>query len=360
MVIFADVLVSHHGEGADVDKRSSRSSNPTLRQFATPTGTFRWAGLGHAKDAWRQDIREYRDTDSSSGSSYTRESSPATTSQSGASPKLPISSLSHTDTPTVTTLLESLQRTSIADVPSSPKARRSESPRPSSSPVDSSHQELNGESQDSHTRQSPDSIIPPRTIQSNTDLSKPTTIPRESSSRGRVPNYDKKAWEKYAEKKTDKEYTCQWSQHFPDRSQTCIYEALRPLMKRHVETVHLKYKTHCCKYCDRLFPQASIQVTFDDDTCSVVKIGHQQKANVEVHESSRHTKSKNNVCPYEKCGLRFNDPARLHRHKVEAHGYVPKETKRRKKNGAGAGASKPADYELVQPWPTEGKSPVGE
>ncbi|KAK0206536.1 hypothetical protein DFS33DRAFT_596658 [Desarmillaria ectypa] len=320
-----------------MDKPRSRFSNPTPRQFATPTGTFRWAGLGHAKDAWRQDIREYRDTDSSSGSSYTRESSPATTNHSGSSPKLPISSLSHTEAPAVANLLESLQRTNIDDMPSSPIARRSESPRPSSRPVDSSHQEFNDKSQGSHTRQSSDPIILPRTIQTNSDLSKPANIPRESSSRGRVPHYDKKAWEKYAEKKTDKEYTCRWSQHFPDRSLTCTYEALRPLMKRHVETVHLKYKTHSCKYCDRLFPQ---------------------KANVEVHESSRHTKIKNNVCPYEKCGLRFNDPARLHRHKVDAHGYVPKETKRRKKNGAGA--SRPTDYESVQSWLTEGKSPVGE
>lgn len=327
---------SHHDEGSDADKPKPNSA---LRQFATPTGTFRWAGLGHAKDAWRQDVREYRDTDSSSGSSYTRESSPATTSQSGASPKLSISSLCHTEAPTVTTLLESLQRTSIVDKPSSPVTHRSESPQPSSSP-ENSRQEGCVESQQSHTRQSPDPIVPsPRTIETNSDLSRSTSIPRESSSRGRVPNYDKKAWEKYAVKKADnvKEYTCQWSQHFPDRSLTCTYEALRPLMKRHVETVHLKYKTHSCKYCDRLFPQ---------------------KANVEVHESSRHTKSKNNVCPYEECGLRFNDPARLHRHKVEAHGYIPKETKRRKKNGTEVARS--ADYESVQPWPTEGKLPDGE
>ncbi|KAK0190962.1 hypothetical protein F5146DRAFT_577523 [Armillaria mellea] len=345
-------LSSSHDEGSDTDKPKP---NLTLRQFATPTGTFRWASLGHAKDAWRQDLREYRDTDSSSGSSYTRESSPATTSQSGASPKLPTSSLSNTEAPTVTTLLgissvclsSSLvarhlrlecRRTSIVDKPSSPATLRSESPRPSSSP-DNSRQE-DCESEQSHTRKSPDPIAPsPRTIETKSDLSRPTNIPRESSSRGRIPNYDKKAWEKYAVKKADnvKEYICQWSQQFPDRSLTCTYAALRPLMKRHVETVHLKYKTHSCKYCDRLFPQ---------------------KANVEVHESSRHTKSKNNVCPHEECGLRFNDPARLHRHKVEAHGYIPKETKRRKKNGAGVARS--ANYESVQPWPTEGKSPDGE
>ncbi|KAK0486945.1 hypothetical protein EDD18DRAFT_1360155 [Armillaria luteobubalina] len=328
-------LHSHHDEDNDTDKLKP---NLTLRQFATPTGTFRWASLGHAKDAWRQDLREYRDTDSSSGSSTTREPSPATTSQSGASPKLPVSSLSHTEALTVTTLLESLQRASIVDKPSSPMTPRSENPRPSSSP-DDSHQE-DCESQQSHIRKSRDPIVPsPRTIETKSDLSRPTNIPRESSSRGRIPNYDKKAWEKYAVKKIDnvKEYICQWSQQFPNRSLTCTYEALRPLMKRHVETVHLKYKTHSCKYCDRLFPQ---------------------KANVEVHESSRHTKSKNNVCPYEECGLRFNDPARLHRHKVEAHSYIPKETKRRKKNGAGVARS--ADYESVQPWPTEGKSPDGE
>ncbi|KAK0491007.1 hypothetical protein IW261DRAFT_56775 [Armillaria novae-zelandiae] len=318
-------LHRHHNEGNDADKPKP---NLTLRQFATPTGTFRWASLGHAKDAWRQDLREYRDTDSSSGSSYTRESSPATTSQSGVSPKLPISSLSHTEAPTVTTLLESLQRTTIVDKPSSPLTPRSENPLPSSSP-DSSRQE-DCESQRSHSRKSPDPIVPsPRTIETNSDLSRPTNIPRESSSRGRIPNYDKKAWEKYAVKKADnvKEYICQWSQQFPDRSLTCTYEALRPLMKRHVETVHLKYKTHSCKYCDRLFPQ---------------------KANVEVHESSRHTKSKNNVCPYEECGLLFNDPARLHRHKVEIHGYIPKETKRRKKHGAGVARSADCD-DSVQP-----------
>ncbi|KAG7449233.1 uncharacterized protein BT62DRAFT_671553 [Guyanagaster necrorhizus] len=323
-------------ERGDMDKPTSRSSSPTLRQFATPTGTFRWAGLGHAKDAWRQVFREYRDTDSSSGSSYTRESSPATTIQSGASPKLPISSLSHAEAPAVATLLEPLEWTSLADNPSSLMAPRSESPRLSSSP-EHSHKEFDDQNQDLHTRQSLDTIIPPRTIRSNSDLSRPANTTRESSSRSRIPNYDKKAWEKYVEKKTDKEYMCQWSQQFPDRSLTCTYKAKRPLMKRHVETVHLKYKTHCCKYCDRLFPQ---------------------KANVEVHESSRHTKAKNNICQYENCGLRFNDPARLHRHKVDAHGYVPKETKRRKKNGD-AKDSRPADYESVQPWSAEKKLPVG-
>ncbi|KAJ7498936.1 hypothetical protein FB451DRAFT_1203533 [Mycena latifolia] len=102
-------------------------------------------------------------------------------------------------------------------------------------------------------------------------------------------------------------YQCTWST--PDGP--CHYWSKKQLVKRHVETTHLKFKPFVCDICSKAFPQ---------------------KTSLEIHRHG-HTGDTPHQCIYN-CGKSFKDPARRHRHHVETHGYVPKQGKK-KQQGAG-------------------------
>ncbi len=64
---------------------------------------------------------------------------------------------------------------------------------------------------------------------------------------------DKNAWLKYAEKSPDKSYKCLW-RNGTGMSSQCAYRGNRQLMKRHVETVHMKILYDAfLSLCDTLY-----------------------------------------------------------------------------------------------------------
>ncbi|KAJ7095372.1 hypothetical protein B0H15DRAFT_109634 [Mycena belliarum] len=97
-------------------------------------------------------------------------------------------------------------------------------------------------------------------------------------------------------------YQCKWTT--PDGP--CRYSSKKQLVKRHVETTHLKIKPFLCDICKKAFPQ---------------------KTSLEIHKHG-HTGDTPHQCKYE-CGRSFKDPARRHRHHVDVHGYVPKQGKKK-------------------------------
>ncbi|KAJ3852204.1 hypothetical protein EV368DRAFT_65111 [Lentinula lateritia] len=116
-------------------------------------------------------------------------------------------------------------------------------------------------------------------------------------------------WEEFAVHVGRNNYLCLWP------GKTCEYLAKKQLVKRHVETKHMKLK-------DR-FPQ---------------------KTSMNVHVASKHTRNKPYKCPFDGCQQGYNDPARLHRHKINVHNYVPKVTIRCKKRSKVSSPS--SDYDL--------------
>ncbi|KAF9075847.1 hypothetical protein BDP27DRAFT_960994 [Rhodocollybia butyracea] len=137
-----------------------------------------------------------------------------------------------------------------------------------------------------------------------------------SSSVDPFENLRKSNWERFAEYREDA-FHCLWRGCYE-------YAAKKQLVKRHIETTHMKLKPFACSYCDRRFPQ---------------------KTSLNVHVASKHTRDNPYKCPFEGCVKAYNDPARLHRHKIDVHNYVPKTTIRcKKKAKVSTGAS---DYEAV-------------
>ncbi|KAJ7700079.1 hypothetical protein B0H17DRAFT_277884 [Mycena rosella] len=137
-----------------------------------------------------------------------------------------------------------------------------------------------------------------------------------------VPNQN---WENHAIQIRNPEggiaYKCTWST--PEGP--CHYWSKKQLVKRHVETTHLKFKPFVCDICSKAFPQ---------------------KTSLEIHRHG-HTGDTPHQCIY-KCGKSFKDPARRHRHHVESHGYVPKQGKK-KQQGAGTQMQEPSPYESLPP-----------
>ncbi|KAJ4478046.1 hypothetical protein J3R30DRAFT_3404187 [Lentinula aciculospora] len=93
-------------------------------------------------------------------------------------------------------------------------------------------------------------------------------------------------WERYAVYFGSQDFFCRW--------EGCSYKGNRQLVKRHVETKHMGL---------RRFPQ---------------------KTSLNVHIASRQsiiTSTRDNPykCPFNGCLKAYNDPARLHRHKVDVH-----------------------------------------
>ncbi|KAJ7771348.1 hypothetical protein DFH07DRAFT_226675 [Mycena maculata] len=116
-------------------------------------------------------------------------------------------------------------------------------------------------------------------------------------------------------------FQCTWST--PDGP--CHYWSKKQLVKRHVETTHLKFKPFVCDICNKAFPQ---------------------KTSLEIHRHG-HTGEQPHLCNFS-CGQSFKDPARRHRHHVEVHGYIPK-TGKRKQQGSGPQLQDPSPYESLPP-----------
>lgn len=119
-------------------------------------------------------------------------------------------------------------------------------------------------------------------------------------------------WEDYAEEIQTANgrtaYLCLWTIKHGDRVISCSYLSKKQLVKRHIETTHLKFKPFVCDICQKAFPQ---------------------KTSLEIHMSG-HTGNTPHQCKYG-CGEAFKDPARRHRHHVEVHGYIPKQSKKKHK-----------------------------
>ncbi|KAJ3930009.1 MAG: hypothetical protein NXY57DRAFT_1062784 [Lentinula lateritia] len=147
--------------------------------------------------------------------------------------------------------------------------------------------------------------------QGSTSPSSPDSTAKEKAPRN---SNSSRKWEEFAVHVGSNKYLCLWP------GETCKYLAKKQLVKRHVETKHMKLK-------DR-FPQ---------------------KTSMNVHVASKQfivisTRNKPYKCPFDGCQQAYNDPARLHRHKIDVHKYVPKATIRCKKRSRVSSPS--SDYEL--------------
>ncbi|KAJ7433832.1 hypothetical protein B0H11DRAFT_748844 [Mycena galericulata] len=134
-------------------------------------------------------------------------------------------------------------------------------------------------------------------------------------------------WEDYAVQTRNSEsvvlWQCRWCP--PDSEDICLYTAKKQLVKRHIETTHLKFKPYICDICTKAFPQ---------------------KTSLEIHRHG-HTGEQPHVCQFH-CGKSFKDPARRHRHHVDVHGYIPKQGKK-KQQGSGTQIQDPSPYESLPP-----------
>ncbi|KAF9788222.1 hypothetical protein BJ322DRAFT_616620 [Thelephora terrestris] len=81
----------------------------------------------------------------------------------------------------------------------------------------------------------------------------------------------------------------------------CAYVARSDMVRRHIRAVHLKLKNNVCRFCKR---------------------GFASKGTLETHETL-HTGEQPHKCP--ECEKTFNDPSKRHNHRVNVHGYVPKQ-----------------------------------
>ncbi|KAF5369876.1 hypothetical protein D9758_001072 [Tetrapyrgos nigripes] len=116
-------------------------------------------------------------------------------------------------------------------------------------------------------------------------------------------------------------WKCHWSTTSNGISKRCTYTGKKQLVRRHIETTHLRKKwssssslssdlqpssrPYECEYCNDRFPQ---------------------KTSLKIHVSSKHTKDYPWQCP--DCPSKYNDPARLHRHRMGSHQYVPRDISR--------------------------------
>ncbi|KAF9221956.1 hypothetical protein BS17DRAFT_784214 [Gyrodon lividus] len=143
------------------------------------------------------------------------------------------------------------------------------------------------------------------------------------------PRGDAEAWERYARPTlspdgTTRKWLCTWPTP-EDGKSICAYNSKKQLVKRHIETTHLRYKPFICEVCKKGFPQ---------------------KTSLDTHMHG-HTGSTPHVCRYG-CGMAFKDPARRHRHMVEEHGYVPRQSK--KKHRTGQSHQETSSIEPVRPF----------
>ncbi|KAF7292489.1 C2H2-type domain-containing protein [Mycena chlorophos] len=115
-------------------------------------------------------------------------------------------------------------------------------------------------------------------------------------------------WEAYARKVDERDPHSPFRCIYPESREgpgPCQYASKKQLVKRHIETVHLRLKPFECNICRKCFPQ---------------------KTSLDIHHNG-HTGKKPHKCVYEGCDQEFKDPARRHRHYREKHGYEPQHGK---------------------------------
>ncbi|KAL5487663.1 hypothetical protein ACEPAI_5771 [Sanghuangporus weigelae] len=142
---------------------------------------------------------------------------------------------------------------------------------------------------------------------------------------------DKNAWKDYAQLVTNEneetQFRCIWPTGYTGEvNDHCGYTAKRHLVKRHIETRHLQFKDHICPYCAKAFPQ---------------------RVSLMIHVN-RHTGAKPHSCRYVDCDKTFSDPARRHKHMVEAHGYNPQGPRKRHRTVDSYHTNK--NFESLAPW----------
>ncbi|KAF9247036.1 hypothetical protein BU15DRAFT_69881 [Melanogaster broomeanus] len=98
-----------------------------------------------------------------------------------------------------------------------------------------------------------------------------TTIRRPS------PRGDADTWERYAKPTlsadgTTRKWLCTWPTPEDPRSDICAYSSKKQLVKRHVETTHLRYKPFICDVCKKGFPQKTSLDTHMHGQCVLVPL----------------------------------------------------------------------------------------
>ncbi|KLO07538.1 hypothetical protein SCHPADRAFT_945187 [Schizopora paradoxa] len=146
------------------------------------------------------------------------------------------------------------------------------------------------------------------------------------------PPRNKNAWKDHAVlvkgAQDQTEFRCVWHGGESGKdTDICGYTAKRHLVKRHIETRHLQFKDHKCEYCGKAFPQ---------------------RVSLMIHVN-RHTGEKPHKCRYD-CDKTFSDPARRHKHMVEAHGYNPQGPRKRHRTTDSYHIN--SQFENLTPWTT--------
>ncbi|KAJ7904503.1 hypothetical protein B0H14DRAFT_2328194, partial [Mycena olivaceomarginata] len=294
---------------------------PSLSVFNAPTATYFWPNFAASSQMKHDPVlyAKYHDMSSSSGSSDTDDSEYGPTeNQHGEFPPSPRprkSSLTRCTSPTNNLIFRRSNPSSayrLVDNLKSDFDHRSsfashstfQSRRPSPSTASATHSAV-------HSENDPASPVDTRHIHA-----------QMASPHG--PTQD---WEAHVVKITNPEdgsaaYQCTWTT--PEK--TCHYWSKKQLVKRHVETTHLKFKPFVCDICSKAFPQ---------------------KTSLEIHRHG-HTGDTPHQCNYN-CGKSFKDPARRHRHHVEVHGYVPKPGKKKQQRSGTAEEQDPSPYESFPP-----------
>ncbi|TFK75921.1 hypothetical protein BDN72DRAFT_356892 [Pluteus cervinus] len=128
-----------------------------------------------------------------------------------------------------------------------------------------------------------------------------STPPAQSHQRS-----DWEQWVRWEQGPQWKIFHCMWPKPGePDNY--CGYYSKKQLVKRHIEATHMHMKPFVCDICGKSFPQ---------------------KTSLNIHRSN-HTGLAPHECKFH-CGKFFKDPARRHKHQIEAHNYRPKSGNRAK------------------------------
>ncbi|KAH9853615.1 hypothetical protein C2E23DRAFT_822051 [Lenzites betulinus] len=135
------------------------------------------------------------------------------------------------------------------------------------------------------------------------------------------PNLEPDAWQQWARPKSPpirkgRDWQCVWVRK--DRHGVgirCTYEAKRHLIKRHIQSYHMKLRFWICSKCGSETAQRSAMKT----------------------HINTHTGKKPHHCKYPDCWVVFGDPARRVRHMQRDHGYITNMPRGWQPAGQGAG-----------------------